>query len=161
MRSIPFYPLMVILLVGLGGYLGCDPNNIEIPSGLAPTSNAERETASGNLLSGVVNPSSTIPPRTVNTLLVGSFNMERLGPSKIADSWVMERFAEIIRQFDVIALQEITSKDQRTVPISSKWSIVVAAGTATRSAHASAAKPQVITNSMHSFYDYRSRYEFS
>ncbi len=117
MRSIPFYPLMVILLVGLGGYLGCDPNNIEIPAGLAPTSNAERETASGNLLSGVLNPSSTIPPRSVNTLLIGSFNMQRLGPSKIADDWVMERFAEIIRQFDVIALQEITSKDQRTVPI--------------------------------------------
>ena len=117
MRSIPFYPLMVVLLVGLGGYLGCDPNNIEIPAGLAPASNATNETASGNLLSGVVNASSTIPPRTVSTILVGSFNMKRLGPDKLADPWVMERFAEIIRQFDVISLQEITSSDQRTLPI--------------------------------------------
>ena len=117
MRSIPFYPLMVILLVGLGGYLGCDPNSIEIPAGLAPASNADRETASGNLLSGQVNALATIPPRTVNTIMVGSFNMERLGPSKLKDAWVMERFAEIIRQFDVIALQEITSTDQRTLPI--------------------------------------------
>lgn len=117
MRSIPFYPLIVILLVGLGGYLGCDPNNIEIPAGLAPASNAEKETASGNLLSGPINALSTIPPRTVNTILVGSFNMQRLGPSKLKDPWVMERFAEIIRQFDVISLQEITSSDQRTLPI--------------------------------------------
>ncbi len=117
MRSIPFYPLMVVLLVGLGGYLGCDPNNIEIPAGLAPTSNIGEETASGNLLSGPVKELSTIPPRTVNAILVGSFNMQRLGTSKLKDPWVMERFAEIIRQFDVIALQEITSIDQRTLPI--------------------------------------------
>ncbi len=117
MRSIPFYPLVVILLVGLGGYLGCDPNNIEIPAGLAPTSNATNETASGNMLGSVVNASATMPPRTVNTILIGSFNMQRLGPSKLADAWVMERFAEIIRQFDVISLQEITSSDQRTLPI--------------------------------------------
>ena len=47
MRSIPFYPLMVVLLIGLGGYLGCDPNNIEIPTGLAPAANNAKETASG------------------------------------------------------------------------------------------------------------------
>ena len=120
MRSIPFYPLMVVLLVGLGGYLGCDPNNIEIPNGLAPTANIEKETASGNFLNApakaTVN-ASVIPARTTNTIIVGSFNMQRLGPSKLADPWVMERFAEIIRQYDVIALQEITSSDQRTLPI--------------------------------------------
>ncbi len=120
MRSIPFYPLMVLLLVGLGGYLGCDPNvdpnhmsASGIPGGL-PTSapNASR-------LPGPANTAnlSTIPTRTANTLLIGSFNMQRLGPSKLADGWTMERFAEIIRQYDVIALQEITSTDQRTLPI--------------------------------------------
>lgn len=121
MRSIPFYPLMVILLVGLGGYLGCDPNNIQVPPGLEPTANSESETASGKLLNSRANPSGTmnapaIPARTTNTVILGSFNMARLGPSKLADAWVMERFAEIIRQYDVIALQEITSNDQRTLP---------------------------------------------
>ena len=43
--------------------------------------------------------------------------MEHLGPSKLGDPWVMERFAEIIRQFDVIAIQEISSKDQRALPV--------------------------------------------
>jgi endonuclease/exonuclease/phosphatase family metal-dependent hydrolase len=120
MRSIPFYPLMVVLLVGLGGYLGCDPNSIDIPSGLTPAANIEKETASGNFLNTPANATvnaSVIPARTTNTIIVGSFNMERLGPSKLGDQWVMERFAEIIRQFDVIALQEITSNDQRTLPI--------------------------------------------
>lgn len=120
MRSIPFYPLMVVLLVGLGGYLGCDPNNIEIPHGLAPTANLEKETASGNRLNAPANTTlnaAVIPVRTTSTVIVGSFNLQRLGPTKLADPWVMERFAEVIRQFDVIALQEITSSDQRTLPI--------------------------------------------
>ncbi len=114
MRSIPFYPLMVVLLVGLGGYLGCDPNNSEIPGGLSPTANV-----AGNLAPGAVAPvqaSTIIAPRTQNTVVIGSFNMQRLGPSKLADAWTMDKFAEIIRQFDVIGLQEITSTDQTTLP---------------------------------------------
>lgn len=107
MRSIPFYPLMVLILVGLGGYLGCDPNSIGPLLGTP----AIDETAT----SSTVNPTS-IPNRTANTVLIGSFNIQRLGPSKLSDAWVMEKFAEVIRRFDVIALQEITSKDQRTLP---------------------------------------------
>lgn len=111
---------MVVLLVGLGGYLGCDPNNIEVPSGVAPSANSERDTASGMFVNtpskGPVN-AAVIPARTTSTIIIGSFNMQRLGPSKLADPWVMERFAEIIRQYDVIALEEITSSDQRTLPI--------------------------------------------
>jgi deoxyribonuclease-1-like protein len=106
MRSVPFYPMMVLLLVGLGGYLGCDPNSIELVSdlgGKAPLSLDVSQTA-------------TIPDRTAQTILIGSFNMQRLGPTKLKDDWVMDKYAHIIRRFDVIALQEITSKDQRTLP---------------------------------------------
>lgn len=106
MRSIPFYPLMVLLLVGLGGYLGCDPNSIQ------PSSDPGTQFASTT-----AQYTGSIPQRTAGTLLVGSFNMQRLGPTKLGDSWVMERFADIIRRFDLIALQEITSKDQNTLPI--------------------------------------------
>jgi deoxyribonuclease-1-like protein len=107
MRSIPFYPLMVLILVGLGGYLGCDPNSVGPLTDMA----AVDETGSPS-------PSfpGSIPDRTANTVIVGSFNIQRLGPAKLADPWVMEKFAEVIRRFDVIALQEITSKDQRTLP---------------------------------------------
>lgn len=106
MRSIPFYPLMVLALVGLGGYLGCDPNSIQ-----APLPGGADSTASGN-----TQLSAAIPDRSSATILVGSFNLQRLGPSKLKKPWVMEKFAEIIRRFDVIALQEITSKDQNTLP---------------------------------------------
>ena len=109
MRTIPFYPLVVLLLIGLGGYLGCDPNSVTLPldGDLAPAVNS----------SSTASYSSTIPDRTNQTVLVGSFNLQRLGPTKLGNPWVMEKFAEIIRRFDVIALQEITSVDQRTLPM--------------------------------------------
>lgn len=111
MRSIPFYPMMVLLLIGLGGYLGCDPNTLQLPleeAGQFPPATVGNAT--------VDTPPGTIPNRTAETILIGSFNLQRLGPSKLGQPWVMEKFAELIRHFDVIALQEITSKDQRTLP---------------------------------------------
>lgn len=108
MRSIPFYPMIVLLLVGLGGYLGCDPNSLEIPNGDVVATGPR---GASQVVAGLV------PERTGQTILIGSFNIQRLGPSKLSDPWVMQKFAEIIRNFDVIALQEITSKDQRTLPI--------------------------------------------
>lgn len=107
MRSIPFYPMMVLVLIGLGGYLGCDPNSIQLPTdaGVVNTTSSDTSTSS-----------SSIPQRSATKILIGSFNLQRLGPSKLGDPWVMEKFAAIIQQFDVLALQEITSKDQRTLP---------------------------------------------
>ena len=73
MRSIPFYPLMVVLLIGLGGYLGCDPNNIEIPTGLAPAANNAKETASGSFLNAPANATANaavIPSRTTSTVII-------------------------------------------------------------------------------------------
>ncbi len=113
MRSLPFYPMMVLLLIGLGGYLGCDPNSMQVPN----EGESEGEFVSTSVTPGTnVASQGSIPDRTTATILIGSFNMQRLGPSKLDQPWVMEKFAEIIRHFDVIALQEITSKDQRTIP---------------------------------------------
>lgn len=106
MRSLPFYPMMVLLLVALGGYLGCDPNTVRTQ--LDRVQQGTASTATYNV--------SSIPDRTSTTILVGSFNIQRLGPSKLSKPWVMEKLAAVIRQFDVIALQEITSVDQRTLP---------------------------------------------
>ena len=109
MRSLPFYPLMVLLLIGLAGYLGCDPNTVSpiLDGGTAPAP----DTASSN-----PHYAASIPDRTAETVLIGSFNIQRLGPKKLSDPWVMDKFAEVIRRFDVVALQEITSVDQRTLP---------------------------------------------
>ncbi|QDV21963.1 endonuclease/exonuclease/phosphatase family protein [Aureliella helgolandensis] len=109
MRSLPFYPMMVLVLVGLGGYLGCDPNSIQLP--LESVVTGARGTASST-----THYPASIPDRVANRLLIGSFNIQRLGPSKLGQPWVMEKLASVIQRFDVIALQEITSQDQTTVP---------------------------------------------
>ncbi len=126
MRSLPFTPLMVLFLIGLGGYLGCDPNSVPLPADATTPAGASAEYSTEN---PTIHPGSvpvstrsagggvvTMPDRHPSTLLIGSFNMQRLGPTKLNNSWVMDKFAAIIRRFDVIALQEITSQDQRTVP---------------------------------------------
>ena len=106
MRKIPFYPLLVLLLLGLGSYLGCEPGNFTPP--LTPTSS----TAS----SQVQLAATTVPPRTADTILMASFNIQRLGPSKMGNDWVMERLAEIVRLFDIVAIQEVTDVSGRVVP---------------------------------------------
>lgn len=99
---------MVLLLVGFGAYLGCDHSPIDLP-----LQNVNHES------SGQLDPLAefVIPQRTPSNIIVGSFNLQRLGPTKISDPWVVEKFAEIIRVFDVLALQEITSVDQRTLAL--------------------------------------------
>jgi len=110
MRSIPFYPMMVLLLIGLGGYLGCDPGSLKLPFDTSALTG-------GDTITSV----SSLPARDGERLLLGSFNLERLGPSKLSEPTTMERIAKVIQQFDVIALQEITSKDQTTLPQLLKW----------------------------------------
>lgn len=138
MRRVPFYPLLVTALVSLGGYLGCSPDQVEqeldhiaqhaaehgaqIPGLPVSTSNgtATGATATGATATGATATGATarisMPQRSASTLIVGSFNMQRLGPTKLADRWVMEHYADIIRRFDVIALQEVTSSDPNTLP---------------------------------------------
>ncbi|MCA9105536.1 MAG: endonuclease/exonuclease/phosphatase family protein [Pirellulaceae bacterium] len=53
--------------------------------------------------------------RDTPTLRIASFNLGILGTSKVEDRAAMENLARILRQFDVVALQEIRSLD-RTVP---------------------------------------------
>lgn len=99
MRNVPFYPLLVAILVGLGGYLGCDPSSITPP--LNPA---------GNTASSQIQQSASVPKRAADTVIIGSFNVQRLGPSKMKDPAIMGALAQVIQQYDVIALQEITDK---------------------------------------------------
>lgn len=105
MQRMPFYPLAVMLLVGTGGYLGCDPNSIQT------------QTGESNTASSIPQYTASIPDKTPSTILIGSFNMQRLGPKKLSEPWVMEKFAAIVQRFDVIALQEINSKNDPAVKI--------------------------------------------
>jgi endonuclease/exonuclease/phosphatase family metal-dependent hydrolase len=104
MRTIPFYPLLVVLLVGMGGYLGCDPGSIAPP--INPT---------GNSANAPLQQSSTGPQRADDTIVICSFNVKRLGPSKMANPIVMNSLAKIVQQFDITAIQEITDNSGRAI----------------------------------------------
>jgi hypothetical protein len=59
--------------------------------------------------------SELMPQRRAEAILVGSFNIQTFGQSKMGDPWVMGRLAEVIRMFEVVGIvvgiQEIRSTD--------------------------------------------------
>lgn len=54
--------------------------------------------------------------RTSGTVAVASFNIQVFGTSKLAKPRVMDVLAQIVRKFDVVAIQEIRSKSQHVIP---------------------------------------------
>jgi endonuclease/exonuclease/phosphatase family metal-dependent hydrolase len=59
---------------------------------------------------------SAPPARTDGTIRVASFNIQVFGTSKAAKPHVMDILARIVREYDVVAIQEIRSKDQDVIP---------------------------------------------
>lgn len=65
--------------------------------------------------------STTVPPapkvnRSGESIRIASFNIQVFGQSKAAKPQVMSRLAHIVRQFDVVAIQEIRTKEQGMLP---------------------------------------------
>lgn len=134
MRRVPFFPMLITVLVSLGGYLGCQPPQQivqEVEQQVGQQINNQLggaiERATGGALSGLPvstgrsvpltnTPVMQLPDRVQGNLIIGSFNIQRLGPSKLSDPNLMRVYADIIRRFDVLALQEVTSEDQNTIP---------------------------------------------
>ncbi len=63
-------------------------------------------------------PLDSRPPvrREGETIKIGSFNIQVFGTSKVNKPVVMDYLARIARNFDVLAVQEIRSKDQDILP---------------------------------------------
>ena len=60
---------------------------------------------------------SSLPPaQQTGTIKIGSFNIQVFGTSKAGKPMVMDILARIVRNFDVIAVQEIRAKDQDIIP---------------------------------------------
>ncbi|MFK7735453.1 MAG: endonuclease/exonuclease/phosphatase family protein [Pirellulaceae bacterium] len=132
--KLPFYPVLVLLLIGFGGYLGCDADSLQPPlesmvndsgagggsdwsaGGYPASTTSGSSQMAGGPTTQVPQALIGVPERTRDRLLISSFNIHTFGPSKLGKPWVMERYADIIRQFDVVAIQEIRNKDQRAVP---------------------------------------------
>ncbi len=55
-------------------------------------------------------------PNQLPTIRIASFSLEAFGESKLNKAAVVETIARMIRQFDVIALQHIQSKQQNILP---------------------------------------------
>lgn len=77
---------------------------------------ATREGKRSALVSTNKNVSQTRNAKPNSTVRIASFNMHAFGESKLKKSIVLETVAKMIRQFDVIALQHIQSRQQNILP---------------------------------------------
>lgn len=96
-------------------FAGCEPGGgFEIPPLDAPAGIPVSNQVSGVPVSnqGVLARSQNLPVRTNQTILIASFNIQVFGESKMNDPWVLERIVHILRQFDIVAIQEVRAKDQ-------------------------------------------------
>ena len=100
-------------LCGLIPFVGCEPGNE-----FAGKSDINSAVPTGQMVSTRAPSSRTqgLPVRTQQTILIASFNIQAFGKKKLEDPWVIERIAAVIRQFDVVAIQEVRAEDQTTVP---------------------------------------------
>lgn len=54
--------------------------------------------------------------QNTGTLLIASFNIQVLGQSKISKPGMKEKLAHVIRQFDLVAIQEVRAKADNVIP---------------------------------------------
>ena len=95
---------MLIVLQGLGIQRLCDFR-------LQPRDGGWSRTAGDSVAS------TPYPPiRHGSTLRIASFNIQAFGDTKAAKPHVMDLLARIIREFDVVAIQEIRSRNNDLLP---------------------------------------------
>jgi endonuclease/exonuclease/phosphatase family metal-dependent hydrolase len=95
-----FVSAVVALLVGWQAFQSGGLKGIAFPTGVGTT------------------PTSTDapPPRGQDTIRIASFNIQVFGEDKLADPAVMETLVQIVRNFDVVAVQEIRAQQQDILP---------------------------------------------
>ncbi|HEY1066016.1 MAG TPA: endonuclease/exonuclease/phosphatase family protein [Pirellulales bacterium] len=104
---------VLVGIVALGGLLfllGVDPSKLgDLAKYLPEVSGPTAGESSGDSGGGP-------PPRATTRVRVASFNIQVFGQDKLGDANVMEVLARVVRQFDVVAIQEIRSKSQDVMP---------------------------------------------
>ena len=108
---------MTLALSGLALLVGCEPG-AEFENNTNSNTNFSHASPQGQLVSTRA-PSSRaqgLPVRTPQTILIASFNIQTFGKKKLEDQWVIERIVAVIRQFDIVAIQEVRAEDQTTIP---------------------------------------------
>lgn len=105
--------LSLTAIVGLAPFTGCEPG-----ADFANNANVQNSSQAGQFVStrGPATRMKGLPVRTPQTILVSSFNIQTFGKKKLEDPWVIDKIIAIIRQFDVVAVQEVRAEDQTTIP---------------------------------------------
>jgi deoxyribonuclease-1-like protein len=119
-RQPNFVLIVASAMVGISFFAGCEPgpeyaNNFNASSA-NPILGAPVQ--QGQLISSRSPSSRTLglPERTPQTILIASFNIQTFGKKKMEDAWIIERIVAVLRQFDVVAIQEVRAEDQTTIP---------------------------------------------
>ena len=100
--------IMIIVLLGAGGVVFLTNFEIQGLEGLRVVRrSAAAKTAQDD---------TTVMPRDDESIRIASFNIQVFGTSKVDNPAVMEVLARTIRNFDIVAIQEVRAKTQDVVP---------------------------------------------
>lgn len=103
--------LLIIALILGGGWQFFQRFKIE---GLEHLSVKTRDPSA--IGSSIFSSSTPVPARSSNAVRVASFNIQVFGESKLAKPEVVNSLVQVIRRFDVIAIQEIRATSQTVLP---------------------------------------------
>jgi deoxyribonuclease-1-like protein len=124
-RTCGLIPRLLATLLVTAFITGCDSDSTALlnelkQAGSESLSNRGLPVSTGSTTSipagQPVSISGAVPPRTNQTILVASFNIQVFGKTKATNPDVMRRLASIMRLFDVVAIQEIRSVDDLVMP---------------------------------------------
>jgi len=109
-RSYLALPLLLAALAGGYGYL----NKFQVPGLKQGDEQPPAQSASADEQAD----EAPAPPLVAesDTIRIGTFNIQVFGQSKLGEPKVMEILAQVARRFDVLAIQEIRSKQQDVLP---------------------------------------------
>lgn len=102
--------LSVILILVTASYVGCDPSEIESFVSELPNTGAQENDVAPNYNSNQDGQLSR------PAIIVGSFNIQSFGRTKIGKPEVMNVLVDIVHRFDILAIQELRDVDQRVIP---------------------------------------------
>lgn len=86
-------------------------NQTAVSGRLASMQQPNHRQAQGNITAN-----TSAGRQNTGTLLIASFNIQVLGQSKISKPGMKEKLAHVIRQFDLVAIQEVRAKADNVIP---------------------------------------------
>ena len=103
---------LVLLATAAWSVMGCDASHWQT---LLEPSPSSTPTVPVKLPSGHSTPIDTPADQGVSTVTLASFNIQSFGPTKMGNATVMAILVDVVRHFDIVAIQEIRSLDQTIV----------------------------------------------